>query len=179
MNLYTFLQSIYITSNLIIKVDPDAGKPEFIHWFQTNLTLSATELTVASLSFYPLLSTTPPLAPYVKPQPPPGTGFHRYIELLFSQPANFSIPANDTHFFGSDTSSRASFNVTSFARDAGLSKPVAANYFFAEYNTTGESQTAATGTASASRTATGGSGQGEIFFHRSAKLVGRILCFRC
>ncbi|MCJ1270154.1 hypothetical protein MMC22_010050, partial [Lobaria immixta] len=147
---------------LVILVDPNAGKPEFIHWFQTNFTLSASEITIASLSFHPLLSTTPPLAPYVKPQPPPGTGFHRYIELLFSQPANFSIPANYTHFFSSGLSSRSSFNVTSFARDAGLSKPVAANYFLTENSTAGENQTAATGTGSASRTATGGSGQGEI-----------------
>lgn len=88
----------------------------------------------------------------MKPMPPAGTGPHRYIELLFSQPAGFSIPANYAHFLAPGEA-RLGFNITSFARDAGLAKPVAVNYFFAEYETPGENET---GTGSTSGTATRG-----------------------
>lgn len=51
--------------------------------------------------------------------------------------------------------------MANFARDAGLSQPVAANYFFAENSTARGNRT--TGTGSSSGTGTGGSVQGEFF----------------
>lgn len=150
-------------SNSITKVDPNSREPSYLHWVQTNLTLSVSNISIGSLAFHPLLSTTPPLAPYTKPQPPPGTGRHRYIEFLFSQPANFFIPADYARFFNTDLP-RTSFNITNFARDVGLANPVAANYFFAENSTVGANQTAGTEPGSASGTGTGGSVQGELSF---------------
>ena len=155
-------QPIPPISNPINKVDPDSSKPNVLHWFQTNLTLSPSNISIASLSFHPLLSTTPPLASYIKPKPPAGSGPHRYTELLYSQPADFSIPVNYARFFGPD-STRTSFNLSSFVRDAGLGKPVAANYFLAENSTVRGNQTAGTGTSSTSATGTGGNVQGELF----------------
>ena len=144
------------------KVDPDSSKPNVLHWVQTNFTLYPSNISIASLSFHPLLSTTPPLASYIKPNPPAGSGPHRYTELLYSQPAGFSIPVKYAPFFGSN-STRTSFNLSNFVRDAGLGKPVAANYFLAENSTARENQTAGTGTSSTSTTGTGGKVQGELF----------------
>ncbi|MCJ1468081.1 hypothetical protein MMC07_006708 [Pseudocyphellaria aurata] len=137
-------------------IDPNAVPAAFLHWFQTNLTfptLSTSKVTIGGLSFHPLLSATPPLAPYQKPQPPAGTGPHRYIELLFSQPEGFSIPANYAEIFAPDAplSARRGFNITNFARDAGLARPVASNYFFAEFETAVKNETAETGTGSTRR----------------------------
>ncbi|KAF1994833.1 PEBP-like protein [Amniculicola lignicola CBS 123094] len=74
-----------------------------------------------------LLSTTQKgPAAYFGPGPPStDTIAHRYVQLLFKQPANLNIPA--TMF--AETTSRLNFNIEAFMKTMGLAAPVAGNFF--------------------------------------------------
>lgn len=122
------------TTNLNLQIDPNATRPSFLHWLQTNLTANPRSPSENDKTL--LTSNTPATDPYIKPQPPRGTGRHRYILLLFQQPADFAIPAafaNIVH--PQQTTDRSAFNLTAFVNAAGLDAPVAANFFFAENST--------------------------------------------
>ena len=126
-------------------VDPDAPSSQnpnvsqILHWLQPNVTFSP------SASYTATFGTT--VVPYAPPAPPLGSGFHRYILLLFSQPANFVIPQA---FQAYNATNRAKFNATTFASIGGLGAPVEANYFRTQ-NTTATAS--ATSSATASTTA--------------------------
>ncbi len=66
-------------------------------------------------------------ASYMGPAPPAENPAHahHYIELLYEQPASFAVPAAQK----SAVQSRMGFNLATFATAAGLSAPIAANYF--------------------------------------------------
>ena len=65
-------------------------------------------------------------APYLPPGPPAtDTMAHRYVELLFAQPASLKVQASDF----ADTQARFNFDVASFAQKNGLGEPLAANFF--------------------------------------------------
>ena len=140
-----FLLSPKNHPKLNLQVDPNAGKPDFLHWFQTNLTSSRSSLN-KDTSF--LTSQTPAIDPYIKPQPPPGTGRHRYTEFLFQQPVDFAIPAAFAKIVRPrELLNRAGFNLTAFVEAAGLDTPVAANFFFAENSKSTPSASSGTGTS--------------------------------
>ena len=104
---------------------------------------------------------------YAQPSPPVGDSPHRYIFILFTQPANFSFPANFTAFNTPQPASRVGFNLTQFVADARIGgAPIAANYIQVQ-NLTGSatasfppiSTASATGRAATSTPApTGGAG---------------------
>src|SRR6267154_2064631 len=63
---------------------------------------------------------------YVSPQPPVGTGLHRYVILLFSQPPSFSPPANlSSPNVGIDLY----FHLTDYISSSNLGKPIAGMFF--------------------------------------------------
>ena len=72
---------------LAICVDPDGPYPSFtvlspiLHWIQSGLEVSSSTGLLAT--------NDPPVANYVGPGPPPGSSPHRYIFLLYEQPAGF------------------------------------------------------------------------------------------
>ena len=95
------------------------------------------------------------VAPYISPNPPPATGKHRYIILLFTQPPDFQFPtAFDYLYRPTNETLRAAFNVTSFAAAAALGQPVGATYWLEQsVNAKGNGTTGPTGSATGSATA--------------------------
>lgn len=71
--------------------DPDAVAPSYVHQLIVNMPNKRT-----------LDGTT--VLPYTPPAPPPGTGTHRYITVLFKQPRSITLTSMK----------RANFNVTNF-----------------------------------------------------------------
>ena len=97
-------------------------------------------------------------ASYLQPSPPAGDGPHKYVVLLFAQPAGFSVPAQFANVLSTaDTSpqARAGFDVNAFAQAAGLGVPIGGTFFTVENGSasgTGGSANS-TGTASTNGTA--------------------------
>jgi phosphatidylethanolamine-binding protein len=118
-------------------VDPDAPTPEntslsqILHWLQPGLTLQASSGSQAAIP-YVLQASTPAVAPYARPMPPPYSRAHRYIQYLWAQPADFSIPPAFSGFSGEN---RTNFNISEFAAAAGLGSPLYANYFLCSNGT--------------------------------------------
>ncbi|MCJ1285430.1 hypothetical protein MMC26_004770 [Xylographa opegraphella] len=133
---------------LFALVDPDAESPQnpnisqYLHFLQPGLTFPST--SSASAASYPATFNSAPIVPYTQPAPPTFSTAHRYIALLFSQPSNFSVPAN---FQPYNATYRMFFNITTFAAEAGLGAPVLANYFLVSNQTmTANATTNATAT---------------------------------
>nr|VWO99280.1 N/A [Ganoderma boninense] len=92
----TFAQQTFV----LAMVDPDAPTPqaptvaEIRHLLAPNITVSGTLASGALL-----VNNTPAISDFLRPSPPAGSDPHRYILLLFVQPANFSqvAPASSTH----------------------------------------------------------------------------------
>lgn len=74
-----------------------------------------------------LTSTATGPASYMGPAPPKENPAHphHYVEVLFVQPAGFSVPAAQA----SVVKSRMGFKLADFAAAAQLGAPVAGNYF--------------------------------------------------
>ncbi|CAI2167833.1 9476_t:CDS:2 [Funneliformis geosporum] len=99
----------------LLMVDPDAPSRatpknrEWRHWIIGNIPHSGN------------LSEATVITSYNGPTPPPGTGFHRYVFLLYRQP--------DSHLeFQAVPSPRGGFKARLFAEQHGL-QLVAANFF--------------------------------------------------
>jgi phosphatidylethanolamine-binding protein len=127
------------------------------------VTADATNATSLNITFLTLSSNTPALTAYREPRPPAGDGPHRYTFLFFSQPVNFTIPADFASFVG-PKAARSSFNFTRFVAETSLGKPVAGNFFFAE-NSTAADPNVATGSGNTTSRGTGAipSGMSGIF----------------
>ena len=107
-------------------VDPDARTNgsfvTILHWLQQDLLPAASNGTAKTLT-----STATGYATYRPPAPPAELPArpHRYIQLLFNQPSNFSIPTA----FQEVVMMRRGFDYAGFVKQAGLGEVVAANYF--------------------------------------------------
>jgi phosphatidylethanolamine-binding protein (PEBP) family uncharacterized protein len=77
-----------------------------------------------------LSSTAPFVANYAGPGPPPGSGPHRYIFLLYEQPEGFDVskyaPAGGKPL---GVMGRMRYDLTKFEKEAKLGPVIAANYF--------------------------------------------------
>ena len=86
-------------------------------------------------------------ASYISPRPPAvDTKAHRYVELLFKQPSNFSVSASTF----ADMSARINFDTEAFMSKNGLSAPVAANFFLVDGRAANTTATKPTGTGAGS-----------------------------
>jgi hypothetical protein len=109
-----------------MNIDIDAPFPSFsplgpaLHWLQTGLTVGGSG---------DLTSSDPVVAFWAAPGPPPISSPHRYIFLLFEQPAGF-----DAKVFmkpgGYGIKHRMRWDLGKFQREAKLGPAVAASYFF-------------------------------------------------
>jgi len=74
-----------------------------------------------------LTTTATGPASYMGPAPPAENPPHphKYVELLYEQPANFAVPSAQR----SAVQSRMGFNLATFSTAAGLGVPIAANYW--------------------------------------------------
>lgn len=108
----------------VAMVDPDAPSPktpklrEIRHWLVGNIRGDA--LATGDFSGGEVLST------FRNPSPPQGSGYHRYVQLIFLQNEKrvswLPLPT-----------SIAKWNVTNWAAVEQLHAPVACNYFETEY----------------------------------------------
>lgn len=109
----------------ICMTDPDApsrSNPEFRewhHWLMGNV-LGCKQHTGKILS------------EYIACGPPKGTGLHRYVFLVFKQKDLLNF--QETHLNSRSARGRAKFSIRKFAKKYKLGNPVAANFFFAEYD---------------------------------------------
>lgn len=88
-----------------------------LHWGQTGLKQEAGSQVLAS--------SDEPIASWHPAGPPPGAAPHRYVFLLYEQPADFNLKKQTF----SSLSSRIRFNLDKWVKDAGLGEPVGVNYF--------------------------------------------------
>lgn len=104
----------------LVKVDPDApsrANPqyrEWRHWIITNIPGNNYKLGNV-------------VSPYIGAEPPQGTGYHRYVFLLYKQNGKINVPALDTA--SSDQASRRNFKVKDFAAKYNLGNPVGARLY--------------------------------------------------
>ena len=95
-----------------------------LHWIQPGIHASegSSELTAGDVK---------PVAHYGPAGPPPISGPHRYLFILYEQPADFDgtkfgQPADGKQF---PMTKRIRYNYEAFVRDAKLGEPLAANWF--------------------------------------------------
>lgn len=70
---------------------------------------------------------------YIGSGPPMGTGKHRYIFLLYKQPDNKKIEVNKK-IKNDSRDGRMQFDLRKFTAEHNLGKPVAGNFYLAEYD---------------------------------------------
>ncbi|KAH9846903.1 PEBP-like protein [Lenzites betulinus] len=121
-------------SYTLAMLDPDApsrAQPlyrTFRHWVITGMKGPA--LTANSADALNALKTHPSTTPYRPPGPRPNSGMHRYIFLLYQEPASaepFVVPQGEPEY-GATLEERRSWNPVEFAQKYRL-KLVGANYF--------------------------------------------------
>jgi phosphatidylethanolamine-binding protein (PEBP) family uncharacterized protein len=126
---------------VITLTDPDAPSrdnpkwSEMCHWIATNLTLSSTTYSILPLPEFGLTSISGPddVMPYKPPGPPPKTGKHRYVFLVFA-PKNGTTgtlhlekPKDRQHWGGGEEGK----GVREWSQQMGL-VPVGAEFVYAE-----------------------------------------------
>ncbi|KAL0957020.1 hypothetical protein HGRIS_003121 [Hohenbuehelia grisea] len=138
-------------------IDPDAPTPSNRTLAQVRHLLGGDFALEGQLN-----ETTPLLAnkseaitEYLGPGPPPGSGPHRYVVLLFNQNTtpNQTFPSVSASFANS-TTPRIGFNVTRFAEETGLTGPVAGTFFFVAPEGASSSSSSSASGASTASTAT-------------------------
>ncbi|KAL4996646.1 phosphatidylethanolamine-binding protein [Aspergillus recurvatus] len=118
---------------MVVGLDIDAPFPSFgvlgpiLHWIQPGLQPTPSE---RDPSVYTLNTTAPFVANYIAPAPPPGSSPHRYIFILYEQPAAFKgekyAPPNGQNL---GNMHRMRYNLDAWEKEIGLGSILAANYF--------------------------------------------------
>lgn len=109
----------------MIDIDVPLSQDEnttLLHWYEPDLEANSATGDLEKKSSCPEEG-----APYGGPAPPSGT--HRYVELLFSQPDNYTFPEEFEGVLDPTVPARLHFNISEFVEAADLAEPVAANYF--------------------------------------------------
>ncbi|XP_064550377.1 protein D3 [Drosophila montana] len=108
----------------LLMVDPDApsrAEPKFreiLHWAVVNIPGNQ-------------LNEGQTLVEYVGSGPPQGTGLHRYIFLLYRQSQRIE---ESLHIDRRTRQGRLNFSAREFAAKHGLGKPIAGNFYEAQYD---------------------------------------------
>lgn len=122
----------------IILTDPDAPSrknpkwSEMCHWIaalSTPVQSPTTTSSAVSFEMPPYMEVGSPIdiLPYEAPGPPPKTGYHRYVFLLFSgDNTNLTVPTNRRHW----GLGKKGMGVKEWAKMQGL-QVVGANFFYA------------------------------------------------
>ncbi|XP_041972209.1 protein D2-like isoform X2 [Aricia agestis] len=72
------------------------------------------------------------LSAYVGSGPPPGTGLHRYVFLVYKQPGKLSF--DEPRLTNTSGDNRAMFSIAKFAQKYKLGDPIAGNFYQAQYD---------------------------------------------
>ena len=92
-----------------------------VHWIQPGLKPN---------NLGELESDSSSVVDWLAPGPPPFSAPHRYIVVVYQQPANTDVSKWSSKFVKPvSISSRIRWSLDDFARQAGLDKMIAANYF--------------------------------------------------
>jgi phosphatidylethanolamine-binding protein (PEBP) family uncharacterized protein len=106
------------TKAVLFMVDLDVPRNNMrvtnLHWMAQNVDISQATATVPAAGG----------VSYRQPSPPAGDTPHRYVYLLYAQPANFAVPPQ----FSNLSQNRLGFDVNAFSMAAGLGAPMAANF---------------------------------------------------
>ncbi|KAM3830949.1 phosphatidylethanolamine-binding protein 4 isoform 2-T2 [Vipera latastei] len=106
---------------VLIMVDPDApsrSNPKYRFWRHWAVTdINGADLKTGNLQGHVL-------ADYLRPTPPPESGYHRYQFLLFEQPAHEAVSLNSE-----EIASSGSWNINNFVDRFQLGTPVASTQF--------------------------------------------------
>lgn len=73
------------------------------------------------------------LSEYIGSAPPSGTGFHRYVFLVYKQSAG-QLEFSEPRLTNRSADKRGKFSMKAFAEKYNLGIPVAGNFFLAEYD---------------------------------------------
>jgi phosphatidylethanolamine-binding protein (PEBP) family uncharacterized protein len=130
-----------------------------LHWFQPDLVMQGNPAAMAAASPNGVIPPNTPMtltvnatraitgeslpagpngqSAYFGPGPPPGPP-HRYVQVLFAQPRNFSVPACFNNIVTqpgaqTDVQGRVGFDIAQFLRATNTNpRPIAGNYFRAQ-----------------------------------------------
>lgn len=134
------VSATYVFVMLDLDVPPEEGSTKrriLLHAMNTGFRATH-QKTSASATL--LASTDKGPAAYIPPSPPPtDTIPHRYVQLVFEQPANLSVKASDF----ADASARINFDLNAFMTKNTINAPLAGNFFIVD----GRASASATGTA--------------------------------
>lgn len=109
---------------VVATVDPDAPTPQDPTEAQIRHFLGPNFLAaLPSDRLHPLKNITAALSEFLQPTPPAGSPAHRYIFLLFRQPAGFN-----SQTLVNATTSISNFNISAFAAATGLGRPIAGTF---------------------------------------------------
>lgn len=121
---------------LLVMIDPDAPTPDnpsasaILHWMAPNLAAITAPQDFGPLQGQSvLMNSTPNVAPFIPPGPPPTSAAHRYLLFLFAQPTPgpFVVPAAFAQF---NAQNRVQFDLNKFVAAAGLGSPLAVNFMY-------------------------------------------------
>ncbi|KAL7272280.1 hypothetical protein RUND412_004913 [Rhizina undulata] len=111
---------------VIVAPDAPTNRRSIRHYLASDLTIEEPSGYVSGARLLSNATFGSPAAnDYLGPNPPVGSGPHRYIFFLYNQPEVF-----DYSFL--NLTDRTSFNISSFAETTGLGAPLAGTYFFTE-----------------------------------------------
>ncbi|XP_039752801.1 phosphatidylethanolamine-binding protein homolog F40A3.3-like isoform X3 [Pararge aegeria] len=72
------------------------------------------------------------LSAYIGSGPPPGTGLHRYVYLVYKQPGKINF--DEQRLPNNSGDKRGGFSISKFAKKYNLGDPLAGNFYQAEYD---------------------------------------------
>jgi hypothetical protein len=104
----------------VVGSDPSTGVNH--HWLVNGVEITGNALTNTSATA---------ITAYAGPGPAAGSGPHRYVIILYTQPSSFSPPADLSTPTGVSL-----FDLNAYVKDSGLGPIVAASYFTVEEGTT-------------------------------------------
>ncbi|CAH0713926.1 unnamed protein product, partial [Brenthis ino] len=110
---------------VLAMTDPDAPsrqEPKFRewhHWLVGNIQGNS-------------VATGDTLSAYIGSGPPPGTGLHRYVYLVYKQPGKLSF--DEPRLTNTSGDNRGGFSIAKFAKKYNLGDPIAGNFYQAQYD---------------------------------------------
>lgn len=121
---------------LVVQIDLDGPFPSFpflspiLHWIQPGLK-PASDAARGGEEVELTAPDVPYVADYHGAGPPPGSGPHRYVTLLFEQPEGFDGKKHGQPASGGKVgiSGRVGWGFDRFLEEAGVGRPVAGNWF--------------------------------------------------
>ncbi|XP_030851186.1 protein D3 [Strongylocentrotus purpuratus] len=111
----------------LVLIDPDAPSRkdrsvgEVLHWLVINI--PGCQVNQGQVH-----------AEHIGSGPREGSGLHRYIFLVYRQPGHMTPPSGEDAYRPRNSERRIRWNARRFASEHDLGKPVAANFYVAQYD---------------------------------------------